>query len=163
MKHDSIEHLLAKRTAGTLTDSELDELNRLTHKDEIVAAAERQAASIVRRRHVVVSVLATFIVLAGTGTFLLLPRQQAPLVAQQQPVATPVNEEIVTSPVESPAQIAAVQSTPAMETIQKHDKEFKQTTKTVQKPTDNSSTVVICNNQCEADSVINDIWKFLTA
>ena len=22
--------------------------------------------------------------------------------------------------------------------------------------------VVICNNQCDADSVINDIWKFLS-
>ena len=27
---------------------------------------------------------------------------------------------------------------------------------------DLSTPVVVCNNQCEADSVINDIWKFLT-
>ena len=69
MKQDSIQQLLAKRQAGTLTDSELEELNRLTHKDEVVAAANRRATGIIRRR---VSLTIAAVMVAGAGAFAVL-------------------------------------------------------------------------------------------
>ena len=145
MKQDSIQLLLAKHQAGTLSDDELATLNKLTHKDEVFAAADRQASGIVRRRRLRISVFALMAVaVGGIGLILLQPTPEAPLVAQKntEPVTeteTIMVEEVAPQPEpksQAPAHSAAA-ATP--------------------------EPVVMCNNQCEADSVINDIWKFLTA
>lgn len=162
MKQDSIQQLLAKRQAGTLTDSELQELNRLTHKDEVVAAAEQAAAGIVRRRRLVTSAVALVAVAVGTvGVAMLVPKNEVPLVAQQQPAPQPVVVEEIPQAVEAPAEAViakpAVAPKPAVAQAQPA-KSVPQAVET--KPAD---PTVMCNNQCEADSVISDIWKFLTA
>ena len=167
MRHDSIQHLLAKRQEGTLTDSELEELNRLTRKDEVIAAAEHTAAGIVRRRRLAVSSLALVAVAVGAiGITLLLPRSEAPLVAQQQPAPQPVIVEELPQTVETPAEpIAAKPATAQRNTMAatpaaKAHHDMSTQPAAVSK---HSDPTVMCNNQCEADSVINDIWKFLTA
>ena len=50
MKTESQEQLLERYREGTLSDGDLAELNRLSHRDEVMAAAGQRAASIVRRR-----------------------------------------------------------------------------------------------------------------
>jgi len=58
MKKDSIQELLAKRAAGTLTDDELTALNALAGRDEVVAGAERRAVAIRGRRRRVAAMVA---------------------------------------------------------------------------------------------------------
>ena len=168
MKQDSIQQLLAKRQAGTLTDSELEELNRLTHKDEVVAAAEQAATLIVRRRRLVTSSVALVAVaVAVFGITLLVPKNEMLLVAQQQPAPQPVEVEEMPQAVEAPAALA-VPTTPAASkhtTAPNPAVAQAQPAKSVPQAAETHRTdpTVMCNNQCEADSVINDIWKFLTA
>ena len=162
MKNDSIQHLLAKRQAGTLTDSELQELNRLTRKDEVVAAAEQAAVGIVRRRRLTVSAVALVAVVVGTvGITMLMPRHEAPMVAQQQPIVTPTVTEPSVIPTEPTESLASI--TPAKAVAKKRDNTAAKPVRTTVKPASAAEPVVVCNNQCEADSVINDIWKFLSA
>ena len=162
MKNNSIQHLLAKRQTGTLTDSELEELNRLTHRDEVVDAAEKAAAGIVRRRRIATSAAAVIAIAVGTiGISLLMPSHETPLVAQQQPSQQPVVVEETPQTIEAPAEPLAAKPAatpkPAAKTIKDEIAPSAEEVKHAADPT------VVCNNQCEADSVINDIWKFLTA
>lgn len=153
MKKDTIQHLLAKRQAGTLTDSELDELNRLTRRDEVMAEADRRASGILRSRRLGASLLGTAVVLATGAILLFSPgSQQAPEVAASQ-VPTPqpiVLEQAPMTTVESaPQQVAVAKQQPRRQPVAAKPKP--------------DEPVVMCNSQCDADSVINDIWKFLTA
>ncbi len=165
MRNDSIQQLLAKRQAGTLTDCELQELNRLTHKDEVVAAAEQAATGITHRRRLIVSAVAVVAVAIGTvGIALLVPKQEVPMVAQQQALPQPVAVEEVPQTVEAPATPvapAAAKTTVAPKPAVAQAQPVKSVPQAVE--TRHADPTVMCNNQCEADSVISDIWKFLTA
>ena len=158
MKTDSIQRLLERYREGTLSGSELDELNRLTHRDEVMAGAERRAAGIVRRRRAVVFTVAGLL-LAGTAVWTLLPmqRQQAPLVAE----AT-VPEVIDEPTVEHLAPAVPVEPAPSPAKTVRHHAAIRPATVATPLETESEEPVVVCNNQCEADSVISDIWKFLT-
>lgn len=162
MKQDSIQQLLAKRQAGTISDDELETLNRLTRRDEVIAAADRQASGIVRRRRIGLSALALTIVAAGgAGLLFLQPTGETTTVAKQEPVAptvveTPIVEEIALPP--TPA--TTVEEVAATHTNTTAPQPKKPTTVATHAT---ANPVVVCNNQCEADSVISDIWKFLTA
>lgn len=155
MKQETIKSLLAKHEAGTLTDEELDLLQRLTRRDEVVAGAERRAkAIVVRRRRAVAACVALCLVVAATGILVTRHDEQVPQMAQQTvPVALP-DEEPAISPVETlTLQTAAVSAEKSARPSARRQK-AKSTAK---------EPVVMCNSQCDADSVISDIWKFLTA
>ena len=162
MKQDSIQQLLAKHQAGTLSDDELATLNKLTHKDEVFAAADRQASGIVRRRRLRISVFALMAVaVGGIGLILLQPTPEAPLVAQK-------NTEPVTETETIMVEEVAPQPEPADMTEPVSAVRHTRSTPKSQAPAHSAAAatpepVVMCNNQAEADSVINDIWKFLTA
>ena len=156
MKNDSIQQMLERYREGTLSDSELAELNRLARRDEVMEAAGRRADGIIRRRRSVAFTVAGLLV-AGAAVWSLLPQggtAEPVLVAE----AT-VKEEV---PVESPTVLASPES---------HENPVSQSG-SVSKATparkvqrslpEDEAPVVVCNNQCEADSVISDIWKFLT-
>ena len=157
MKQETIKALLAKREAGTLTDEELEMLNRLTRRDEVVAGAERQAKVIVtRRRRTLAACVAAFVMVGAAGMLFTQRHDSVPMVAQNETVAEVPEEEDIMAPVEvEPQQTAAVNVEKAMAPA-KADR--KHTTKPTAK-----DPVVMCNSQCDADSVISDIWKFLTA
>lgn len=154
MKNDSIQYLLEKYREGTLNDEERVELERLTHKDEVFAAAGRKVRGIIWQR---VSLAVAAIMVTGVGMLTMLPREQEPLVAEArefpissvetQPAASPVIEaEVPQQALKETQQAASLQRRPkAKPTIQ-----------------DRTEPVVVCNNQCEADSVISDIRKFLS-
>lgn len=155
MKQETIERLLAKREAGTLTNEELQLLNKLTRRDEVVADAERRAKAIVgRRRRAVAACVATCIMGVAAGLIFNQNQEQVPEIAQQvAPVEIP-EEEPIMSPVETAPMQTAAESA---------EKSVRPTSrKRVEKPA-TSDPVVMCNSQCDADSVISDIWKFLTA
>lgn len=157
MKQETIKKLLAKLEAGTLTNEELEMLNRLTRRDEVVAGAEKRAAVIVgRRRRVVAACVAVCVMVVAAGLLFTQRHDTAPMVAQQETVVEIPEEESIMTPLEvAPQQTAAVN-------VDKTAAPTKADRKHVAKPTA-EDPVVMCNSQCDADSVISDIWKFLTA
>lgn len=163
MRQDSIQELLAKRATGTLTDEELATLNTLIRRDEVVAGALRRAAALRRRRRSIAAMAAAMVAVAALGITLLTPHHgdEAPLMARQQTPAQPlVADELPATAVEAmPAQTAAIVADKKAVTT------AAATTQRRQQPTSHKAgePVVTCNSQCDADSVINDIWKFLTA
>ena len=155
MKQDTLQHLLAKYQNGTISGEELQQLNTLSRRDEVLAAADREARGIIRRRTVrTVALSMTGLMVVGAGVWMLTAPQQGNMVAEVQPapqitVVEPqpvAAEEPAAVAVESPAPVRKAAAKPATVAKQEADE-----------------PVVICNNQCDADSVISDIWKFLSA
>lgn len=182
MKQDSLQHLLAKYQEGTLTSEELERLNVLTHRDEVLAAAEGRARTIVRRRTMrVVGFGMVAVALLGAGVWMLAPRQQQPMVAvvneetvmqdeapmapddspsveiQEAPTAKPL-VAAVTAEEKAAPRTAGVESEAVEE-----EPTFTPADPTISIPQSPADPVVVCNNHCDADSVISDIWKFLSA
>lgn len=163
MKNESLQQLMERYREGTLSESEVDELNRLCHRDEVMAAAEKRANGIVRRRRSIAFTVAGLLV-AGVATWSLLPQRHdsTPLMAGTAvPEAAPLPEPVREVPVETavpvtPTARPATSVRTAKRTAEAHH------TNSVHSQPEATGTVVTCNNQCEADSVINDIWKFLT-
>ena len=162
MKTDSIQQLLERYREGTLSDSGLGELNRLTHRDEVMAAAERRAGGIVRRRRAVAFTVAGLLVAAGAvWTLLPLGGGATPMVAEAiTPEAivppAPVVETVAPTVAPEAKKEASVAHQAAVASVTRAKTPRQEALAPDEEP------VVICNNQCEADSVINDIWKFLT-
>lgn len=184
MTQNQLPDLLEKYREGTLSAEELDLLNNLTHRDEVFSAAGRRANGIIFRRVAARTGLAVAaLLLVGAGIWMLQPHTaEAPLVAEAQvpqvaldtPSLTPLQEttcqirreeeEYASKPLETNQlptakkrtqnRSVAISATPAPQPA-------VQTTQTVVRQSVES--VVVCNNKCEADSVISDIWKFLSA
>lgn len=156
MKKDTIQELLAKRQEGTLTDSELDELYRLTGRDEVMARADRRASGILRNRRIGAGIMGFAAVIAVGAVLLFSPTtQHAVETAATQTPAAPIEVPDMQQP---PVQTTVESAAPQVAVVKQQPKRQPVTTKA--KPTE---PVVMCNSQCDADSVINDIWKFLTA
>lgn len=161
MKNDSLAQLLAKHEQGLLTDEERASLDLMTEKEAVMQAVDRRVAKIRRGRIVRSAGLAvTFVALAGVGIGLLAPSHtpEGPSVAALQTEAAapaavvPTAEEPMAAPVTATEPAATPQ--PAI----RHNIAAKP-----QPATAKNEQVVICNNSCDADSVIDEIWKFLTA
>ena len=153
MKNPDIQQMLERYREGTLSDGELAELNRLTHRDEVMAEAGSRAAGIIRRRRATLFSAAGLLVAGATMWTLLSPRSnEAPMIAE-----TSVPEVVILDTPEPTVEQAAP-ATPAVKprTAPKATVARRPAVKPSEEP------VVVCNNQCEADSVISDIWKFLT-
>lgn len=156
MKQNSLEHLLAKYREGTLCDEERAELESLAHKDEVTAVARRRAKAVVRRR---VSLAFAAAMVVGAGVVVVLPHDvaQQPLVAEVQELPAAVQEE---SPLVEEAILPAVAKAPhPAEAVAMRPSVSRPSVKK-QSPAD--EPVVVCNSQCDADSVISDIRKFLS-
>ena len=139
--------LLERYREGTLSDSERSELERLSHKEEVLSAAHSRATGIIRRR---VALAVSALMICGAGLWAVLPgsrqmpevaAEPAPLVAEAREVKRPAAEARKTRPV------AAVPTEKPAEMVVSERS--------------SSEPVVMCNNQCDADSVISDIRKFL--
>lgn len=167
MKNETLQQLLAKYQQGTLTGEELERLNNLAHKEEVMSAAESRAKTLIFRRTLrntafVVAGLAVI----GVGVWAINPTSQDTLVAERQETPKANVEQIadiqhVEEPVADIPLVASkvTKKTPAVQHA------------VMQEPVPGPEIVipqeeeptVVCNNQCDADSVINDIWRFLTA
>lgn len=153
MKQQSIQTLLEKYREGTLTESELAELELLTHKDEVMAAASRRAMGIVVRRRIALAM--TVLLVGGAGVWAVMPHEGTePLVAENRVPAEVQLPAVVKEEVQQKQEISV------LPTVKSPDKHIA-TTRAKAKPSQ-KAPVVVCNNQCDADSVINDIRKFLS-
>ena len=179
-----IETLLQRYRNGEITPEEQAELNRLTHRDEILNAAASRAAKIRRQRTTVVSSVASVVIVAAV--FLTItannstPTADTPLLAQNvievneapaqpqiAPLAAPTESSKPTVSTMTEKPVSAPKK--AAETVIEHNNtaqatpinavsEVKHT-----EPSASLDPVVACNTQCSPDSVINDIWNFLKA
>ena len=165
MKQNSIQQLLEKYREGTLSEAELAELTRLTHKDEVIDAASHRAERIIMRRRVTwASLTMVALLIVGVGIRAVMPEAEipvlmaehhAPAIIQQQQGAeevlstTPAVQEAVPAPARN------IKSVP-------HRTSENKIAKTVTVEPIEEKPEVICNNFCEADSVINDIKRFLS-
>lgn len=177
----NIENLLRRHAEGTLTPEEQSELNRLTHRDQVFEAAGRRATQLRRKQYYRLSAIASVLVVGG---FLYFMRptvggvQSGPMMAEvsSTEVANPqvedwdveikanetVHSEFADKKTpEAPSEVKA-DTTPSRYLQHHADKaealeELTPATMTAPEP------VVACNTDCSADSVINDIWKFLRA
>ena len=155
MKNPEITQLLKRYQEGTLSDSELAELHRLSGRDALMDAACRKADGIIRRRRASLFTVAGLL-MAGAATWpLFIPQHsKSTLVAEaaMPEVMLPTAPEPV---VEQTVPVKAFEQKPAAKVLPRRTAMLPATT------TDDEP-IVVCNNQCEADSVISDIWKFLT-
>lgn len=151
MKTDSQQQLLEQYREGTLGESGLAELNRLSHRDEVMAAAGQRAAGIIRRRtRVGIGVAVATLLMGGAAVWALLPpSQETPMVAEAV-----VPEAVPESPVTVEDAVIPEPKAPVTHVATARPRKVRK--QAAEEP------VVMCNNQCEADSVISDIWKFLT-
>lgn len=168
MKQDTLQSLLDKYREGTLSDSERSELERLSHKEEVFSAARHQAAGIMRRR---VALAVSALMVCGAGIWALQsgvgrPEPQVAEVIEPMPkVQQEVLETLVPEAIPEPAPLVAearvkpIPQTHSDATIAPMQRPKPADVTPITKPSD--EPVVMCNNQCDADSVINDIRKFL--
>ena len=181
MKQESLQHMLSRYKDGTLSDEETEQLNRLTHRDEVFAKATDRAHSIiVRRTRRIVGLSITSAVLLGAGIWAVAGNHkeaggfdtdgQMIAMAEEQITELPqtINAEMSTSAEETtkPTNIQTLKHS-NIQTLKRSNIEVATSQPTASNQPMNGSkedeTVVMCNNQCNADSVISDIWKFLSA
>lgn len=161
MKQNSIQYLLAKYREGTLTDDERTELERLSHRDEVMAAASHRATGIVWRR---VSLAIGAVAVLGVGATLMIPRPvEEMMIAEAHNVPSVVQVASETEQVLRPVEMReaetqqVAEAKAAMKPVAKRPSALRRGA--AQKKSD---PVVVCNNQCDADSVISDIKRFLS-
>lgn len=159
--NNEMQRLMEKYREGLLSDAEMETLNALAHKDEVMNAASHRAAGIVRRRTALCGTVAMVCLMVGAGVWMMSPKQEAPLLAEAkvpevlaEPMVTPSAESSVAENPRVEEKIRPVVTNPVA--VKPADIEESLPVEEVKEP------VVICNNQCDADSVINDIWKFLS-
>lgn len=153
MKQNTLEALMEKYREGTLQDEERVLLERLAGQEEVMAAAERKARRIVRQRRTFL--FSAVAVIAIAASIIASPHQATPpMVAEVQPLpASPT----------SPATPASLASPPApLQEERGVECSVSTPPRLLERGSGGEAPTVVCNNQCEADSVINDIWKFLS-
>lgn len=181
-----LESLLQRYADGNITPEELLELDRLTRREEVFAGAESRAKVLHRRRVARLSTVASLLIVIAVGVRVLWSQGQASSVDSPQMFAQldasqtiSVPAEVLETPTATPqntarkAAASTVEQLPeAMDdtVIEVTVEEQPVTTMTVEALREEVAptvviredyTVVACNSACDADSVINDIWRFL--
>lgn len=174
--------LLIKYRKGTISESEMEQLHRLTRRDEVMESASRCAAAMRRRRQVVLSVSAMALLLGGVGALLFsnhVPSvDNKPIFAVQSDsdsgdtnlVGSEVVNEIPvmesfeqTLSVENVAPSIEVASNTTRSVMSEPVGQVSRESVAVVTSRENTAPQVMCNVGCDADSVINDVWEFLNA
>lgn len=174
MKNQEINSLLQKYSQGTIADSELAALQQATHLERVVASAVSESAVLRRARLRRMSALSVALLLVGGGVALLRPQQGA---VQTMPIAQ-VSAESVIVPADTamlPIEQHAVQSakhyvdqTPSVADsarpkapARKVETIIPMEEMPVTGVVDVSEMKVLCNIECDADSVLSEVFKFL--
>ena len=177
-----MDNLLSRYHEGSLNPEELDELNRLTHRDQVLHVANQQARSINRRRYTAVTGVAAVLLVTGVIFFV------SPSVDNALPDSPVVAKADMPKPSGIVPDVQSVhtqrESTFNMEETNHKTRQYDTTVlqpkpslvspipaehlvnvETVVEQLEPSAIVdepiVACNTECSPDSVINDIWKFL--
>ncbi|MBR6990724.1 MAG: hypothetical protein IKH97_00715 [Bacteroidales bacterium] len=178
----NLETLLRRYNEGDLNAEELDELNRMTHRDQVLQAANMRVRAIKRRRYSAVAGVA--VVLLVTGVFFFarpsVDNQLAETPIMAQADVPTLSEEESGMPVVSKQEEPTQQMTSIETRMLQHDTSILQPkpklvsvvpveqavseevdVEQLEPPIVSEDPIVACNTQCSPDSVINDIWKFL--
>ena len=141
-----MQRLMEKYREGLLSDAEMETLNALAHKDEVMDAASHRAAGIVRRRTALCGTVAMVCVMVGAGVWMMSPKQEAPLLAEAKV------PEVLAEPMVTPSAESSVAANPRVE---EKNRPVATTSRSL-KPADIEESlpveevkdpVVICNNQ----------------
>lgn len=174
--------LLKKYRQGTISDEEMNQLNRLTRRDEVVESACKRAATLRRRRHVVLSVSAMALLLGGVGAMLFFNADPVadskPLFAAQPAVSADDSALSVTNDVADPASmhlqgqgltpesmvqpLEVASAKPRQVKAEKAERVSRENVPALNVH-EVAAPQVMCNVGCDADSVISDVWDFLNA
>lgn len=179
----NLETLLRRHYEGVITPEEQSELDRLTHREQVISAASKRAKVLRRRQLAAATGMASVLLVAGALFFVHPSLSQSesnmPLMAQvDESVASDVEktssspQPIVTT---SESQLSAVdeQDTQLLEPkphsvslpveTPEHVEmiEAESECDLLQTALPDCEPIVACNTACSPDSVINDIWKFL--
>ena len=161
MKQNSLQYLLDKYREGTLTDEERTELNRLAHRDEVMSSARSRARGILWHR---ASLAVGAVAVIGAGVMAVMPRPtEDVMIAEVREVPTTVQVAPEAEHVLRPVENRDVAPKP-VEAAKSNVNPVATARPVNTKPTAirKKEPVVVCNNQCDADSVINDIKRFLS-
>ena len=178
----NLETLLRRYNEGDLNAEELDELNRLTHRDQVLQAANMRVRAIQRRRYTTVT--GVVVVLLVTGVFFfarpsvdnqlaempIVAKADVPTLSEMEPNMPSISQLTESKQPENVVETKTRQHD--MDVLQPKPKLVSVTP--VEQPVSeevdveqlepaivNDDPIVACNTQCSPDSVINDIWKFL--
>ncbi len=182
MDTNNLQDLLDRYRSGNITDDEMARLEELSGRDEVMAGATHRARTLRRRR-----------LLGGIAAVGAIALVATVGLHQMRPTPTQDTKPVIAKVIAEPETVAEPEpeSTPIPEakpaTAPKADIKSSEPTLLASKPTTapaaiNTATViepepdirvehpalpdeptVLCNTQCDADSVINEIWKFLKA
>lgn len=160
MKQNSLQYLLDRFREGTLTDEERTELERLTHRDEVMSTAHSQARGIVRRR---VSLAVGAMVVLGAGVMAVVPRPaEEVMIAEAREVAPAVQAVPEVEEILRPAEVREPMPTSVAKTMPVAKKTVSRPETVKPVVGKQKESVVVCNSQCDADAVIDDIKRFLS-
>lgn len=179
-----LETLLRQYAEGTISQEEMQRLNTLSHRDEVLAGAEARANILRRQRATRMSIAASVALIIAvvvavalrSGTPAGLPDtvMEARLEPQTivESLAEPVPEQPVVrhnpcqTPVREVAQVTPAAPDREMEAVATALQEAPAPVRVHEEPplpahAGENYPVVACNSECSPDSVINDIWRFL--
>lgn len=161
--------LVERYRRGELSDTERKRLEEMSLMDPVMATAAQHART--RRRSQLARVDTTAALLVGMvgAAWWYLAPQSSPSVTTRH-TSTPTPAEVLPGEVQ-PAQPAVLaepvaQATHVVETVIPADAPAVERPAAAQpQPAAAASpreATVVCNTQCDANDVIDDIWKFLT-
>lgn len=181
-----LEMLLRRYSEGDITPEELQQLDILTHKEEVWAGASARARVLRRQRVARMSVAASFLLVVAVGLFFAfrtggpVSATDSMLVASVDPPQMPSVDETPAMVEESPV-LSRRQTAPSVRRVEVAEARpvvpeevsvpevlqedvqpaVRQEVSAEGSPSTAAGPVVACNSECSPDSVINDIWRFL--
>lgn len=175
MKDTTIETLLKKHEEGSLTDEERDLLETATGKATVMSQACQRATMLRRRRVGMAAGLCSLLLVAGAIVLWQPKAEEMPKMAtlsQPQTVREPLPQAETEAAQELPLQEAHSGLEKVQAAVTLPVAKYPRTQRTVVPQQAKETTVALqvveapqvsCNLQCDADSVISDVWKFLKA
>lgn len=183
-----LETLLRRYAEGDITQEELQRLDVLSHRDEVLAGAASRARVLRRQRATRMSVVASLAIVVAVVVAVALRSGSLTAVPDTVMVAEAVPQPAVVIPAEEMEAPVAVQPTERRAARRTTVREVAEAVPVAERPVAEAVAavqqealasgqeadelpvqvhanpgypVVACNSECSPDSVINDIWRFL--
>lgn len=149
------------RRVDSLSDEERAELERMTGKERVMHEADRRVAVIIGRRKRAFATVA-MVVLAATSLLVLQPGGVNTTSEGEQVVAE-AHEPAIVAPMDEPTFVVSDEPQGHEYVASKQVPSTRTRVETTEKSVDWVVPEVKCNSVCDADSVISEIWQFLSA
>lgn len=184
MKNKDLEKLLGKYANDEISDDEMQLLSSITHRNEVMKSALGLATQIrKKRRRTIASIVSVCILVFGVELLMrpMLINDDEIKIAKVTEEKIPVNTNVVESEIgikeetlvkkEENVKIKPIEKKHISESNIVEEKKVEIKEEIIIVPDKevlivddmqyDEGTQVLCNVQCDADSVINDVWNFL--